>query len=157
MISTLRLRDSSSRHDKLIPKGGERERERERARTPKKQEVQPRSVMGSTLSSTSTSLLNRLSTRPTGVQSKKPMLGARSTPASSAACSERAAASVPRYSASDDTDTDATACPTPRSLTVAERARAATTCHRSSRLLDNLDIFLNYLSRANYYLLGTIY
>lgn len=79
--------------------------------TEKKHEVHPRSVMGRTLSSTSTSLLKRLSTRPTGVQSKKPMLGARSTPASSPACSARAAVSVPRYSASDDTDTDTTGTP----------------------------------------------
>lgn len=76
--------------------------------TAKKQEVHPLRVIGSALSMTSMSLLNRLRMRPTGVQSKKPMDGACSTPASSASCNARAAASAPRYSASDDTDTDIT-------------------------------------------------
>lgn len=68
--------------------------------TPKKQALQARIAAGSSLSVVSTSLLNRFSTRPSGVMSKNVVSGARSTFRSSRWCRIRDALRAPTYRAS---------------------------------------------------------
>lgn len=76
--------------------------------TPKKHDDHARSVAGSSLSTASTSWLNRFIIRPTGVMSKNVVVGARITVCNKWLCKYCAALNVPIYNANVDINTENT-------------------------------------------------